>query len=173
MRSLLAAGGLALWAAVAMTFGDWVWATLELRHRMVYGLAHGTLLCLWLGLYLGLLTARVAWTAGIGGLIGLLAAASFYVLAPLLGYSAMFLSWIGLWLALAWLAQPAAGPASAGGRVSWLRALLAASGSGLAFYMVSGIWRTPPSSYVFAWHFVAWTLAFLPGSLALLFRVAR
>ena len=150
-----------------MTFGDWVWEVLALRHRPQYGLAHGALLCLWLGLYLGALSSRVAWGAGAGAIVGFAAAASYYALRPLVGYLAMLVAWIGLWFGLAWLTQHLlAGRVSP--RQALLRAVLAGAGSGAAFYAVSGIWMNPPSEYVYAWHFPAWTIAFLPGSLALL-----
>lgn len=167
--TLILAIGLAVWAAIAMTFGDWLWAALSLRHRMPYGLAHGTLLCLWIGAYMGLVTKRIGFGAVAGAAIGFLAAASFYALAPLLGYSAMFLSWIGLWFGLAWLAQRLFA-ASASPRQALLRAVIAAFGSAAAFYAVSGIWMRPPPTPNYAWNFAAWTIAFLPGSAALLWR---
>jgi hypothetical protein len=169
MKSLGTAVGLALWSAVAMTFGDWVWAALSLTHRPQYGLVHGTLLCFWMGLYLGALSGRVAWGALVGAAIGFAAAASFYGLAPMLGYSAMFASWVGLWFGLAWLTRQLLASRGLSGGHGILRAVLAAVGSGVAFYAVSGIWMRPPSAYEYAWHFAAWTIAFLPGSLALLF----
>jgi hypothetical protein len=99
--SFLIAAGLAVWAAAAMTLGDWIWAVLALRHRPQYGLAHGTLLCLWLGLYIGLASGRVVGGLMRGAGVGFLAAGSFYSLAPLMGYSAMFVSWMLVWFGLA------------------------------------------------------------------------
>jgi len=172
VHSSLVAVGLALWSAAAMTLGDWIWAALALRHRPQYGLAHGTLLCLWMGLYLGLLTRRVAGGAAGGAAVGFLAAGSFYALAPVVGYSAMFASWIFLWMALvaltAWLFRA---------RVStrgWVaRAVVASLGSAAAFYAVSGIWMGASGPPDYAWHFVAWTIAFLPGSLAMLWKTLQ
>jgi hypothetical protein len=44
----------------------------------------------------------------------------------------------------------------------------AAAGSGLAFYLISGIWRPfDPVGWDYAVHFAAWTIAFLPGFTAL------
>jgi len=44
-------------------------------------------------------------------------------------------------------------------------------GSGLAFWAVSGIWtRHDPGGPNYAYNFACWTLAFLPGFLALLLR---
>ena len=60
-------------------------------------------------------------------------------------------------------ARPA-GPAGA-----LARGVLAAVGSGAAFYAISGIWTDPrPGGPDYGHHFLSWTLAFLPGFLALL-----
>ncbi len=85
------------------TFGDFVWARFISSHRAVFGLVHGTLLLMAVGLYLGVLRGRPAFGAVAGATVGLLAAASFYALAPLLGYSAMFVSWMALWIGFAFL----------------------------------------------------------------------
>lgn len=169
MKALLLSAGLALWSAAAMTFGDWLWAALSLQHRAPYGLAHGTLLCLWMGLYLGAIGQRVAMGMIGGAAIGLLAAGSFYAIAPLVGYSAMFASWMLLWFGLVALAERAIT-----GRIhaaSWAaRGVVAAIGSVVAFYAVSGIWMSPPRPPNYVWNFAAWTIAFLPGSIAMLWR---
>jgi hypothetical protein len=168
--SIVLAVGLALWSAAAMTLGDWIWAVLALRHRPEYGLAHGTLLCLWMGLYLGVLARRIIGGVAGGATVGFVAAASFYTLAPVFGYSAMFASWIFLWMALvalaAWLLRARAS------RAGWVaRAVMAAIGSAAAFYAVSGIWMDEVARPNYVWHFAAWTIAFLPGSLAMLWQV--
>src|SRR5688572_23947257 len=95
------AGALVL--AALSTLGDYVWARFVPAHRAVFGLAHGTLLLLALGLYLGVLRGRAAFGALGGAAVGFLAAASFYALAPAMGYGAMFASWMALWLGFAWL----------------------------------------------------------------------
>jgi hypothetical protein len=172
MRDVPMAVGAAVWAAAAMTFGDWLWAVLELRHRPPYGLAHGTLLCLWMGLYFGVVASRPVAGALWGALVGLLAAASFYVLMPVLGYSAMFLSWVGLWFGLAAVVQRLFGQRMAT-RPALTRAFLAAASSGVAFYAVSGIWMGRPAEVNYAWNFSAWSIAFAPGCLALLCCVVR
>ena len=42
-------------------------------------------------------------------------------------------------------------------------------GSGLGFYLISGIWRPfNPQGWDYAVHFLSWTIAYLPGFLALL-----
>ena len=104
-----------------------------------------------------------------GALVGLLAAASFYALAPLLGYSAMFVSWMALWIGFAFLDAKLRGAAAA--RETLVRGVLAAIGSGIAFWAISGIWLRPsPGGPRYAYNFACWTLAFLPGFLALLLR---
>jgi hypothetical protein len=161
--------GAALTALVS-TLGDWVWATWIPRHRPVFGLAHGTLLCLWIGLFLGLLAARPGRGALGGAAIGFLCAGGFYALAPFAGYSAMFVLWSVLWMLLGALygrvliRQDRLGSAL-------LRGALAAVGSGLAFYAISDIWLAPPPGGPrYPVHLVSWTLAYLPGFLALLLR---
>jgi hypothetical protein len=157
----------ALLLAALSTLGDFVWARFELKHRAVSGLVHGTLLLLALGLYLGWVRGRPGPGAVGGAGVGLLAAASFYLMAPFLGYSAMFVSWMALWIGFALLdARLRRGVSS---REVLTRGLLAALGSGLAFWAISGIWTNPaPGGPRYAYHFLCWTLAFLPGFLALL-----
>ena len=75
-------GALAL--AALNTFGDFLWARFVSQHRTVLGLIHGTVLLLALGLFLGLLRSRPLRGALSGAAVGLLAALSFYALAPLL-----------------------------------------------------------------------------------------
>jgi len=168
MSGLIRTISAALILAAVSTLGDFVWATWIPRHRMAYGLAHGTLLFLVVGLVLGGFTRRVVAGGAIGAAIGFLAAGSFYLLAPLAGYSVMFLSWFAIWIALgftyAWLAG-AQGPM----RPVVLRGLAAAVASGLAFYLISGIWMPfNPAGWDYAWHFAAWTFAYGAGFAALL-----
>jgi hypothetical protein len=49
--------------------------------------------------------------------------------------------------------------------------VLAAIGSGLGFYAISGIWMPfNPHGWDYARHFIYWTIAYLPGFAALLTR---
>jgi len=159
--------------ALVSTLGDFIWATWIPRHRPVYGLTHGTLLFLAVGLYLGVLTRRPAPGAMLGAALGFLAAGSFYVLAPLAGYSVMFVSWFGIWIALAFAYGWLCGDASPT-RALVLRGLAAAVASGLAFYLVSGIWRPfDPVGWDYVWHFAAWTFAYFTGFASLLMGPAH
>lgn len=163
----------ALAIAGVSTLGDFIWATWIPRHRWYYGLAHGTLLFLAVGLYLGSRTNRAMLGAIGGAAIGLLAAAGFYVLAPAVGYSAMFVLYFAAWMALGVLASRMAEPPIAL-RQALIRGLLAAIGSGVAFYAISGIWFPfRPRGWDYAVHFGSWTVAYLPGFLALLVRFRR
>jgi hypothetical protein len=161
----------ALFMAAVSTLGDFIWAHWISHHRMVFGLTHGALLFLCVGLYLGAVAKRPAMGAVGGVLIGFAAAGGFYLLAPFVGYSAMFVMWFALWAALAslyrWLQN-----ASAVDRTTFARGISAAVLSGVAFYAVSGIWRPfHPRGWDYAVHFVSWTVAFLPGFASLI--VAR
>jgi len=163
----------ALAMAGVSALGDFIWATWIPRHRWYFGLAHGTLLFLALGLYLGMRVGRTRTGAVGGAAIGFLAAGSFYVLAPMVGYNVMFVVYFATWIALAGLASRLAGPRVATAD-ALVRGLLAAIGSGLAFYAVSGIWFPfRPHGWDYAVHFGRWTLAYLPGLVALLVRRPR
>jgi hypothetical protein len=158
----------ALLIAGVSTVGDFIWAMWIPRHRWFFGLVHGTLLFLALGLYLGMRVNRAREGALGGAVVGCLAAASFYALAPLTGYSAMFIVYFALWITLAYLVSRLAGPRVALAE-TLARGLVAAVGSGAAFYAVSGIWFPfQPRGWDYAVHFGSWTLAYLPGFLALL-----
>lgn len=168
MTGVAASIGGSLAIAAASTLGDFIWATWIPRHMAVYGLTHGTLLFLAIGLFLGTVAGRPAADGPGGAVIGALAAGTFYLLAPLAGFSTMFVAWIGAWVALAALYGGLSGP-GIGFRAVAGRGAIAAVASGLAFYSISGIWRPfDPQGWDYAVHFGAWTLAYLPGFGALL-----
>lgn len=146
--------------AAVSTLGDFVWAGLDLRHRVVYGLAHGAILFASIGAYFGVLEKRLVSGAMFGAGIGLAAAGTFYVLAPIAGYSVMFFVWAFVWIALAFVA---------GNRPALWRGVFAMIGSGLGFYLISGIWRPfDPQGWDYAIHFLSWAFAYLPGFAAIL-----
>jgi len=161
----------ALWAATLSTLGDWIWARFIPAHRPVYGLIHGTALCLGIGLALGLVRGRALKGALAGAAIGLGAAGGYYMLARLMGYTAMFVLWMGLWVAFGLLVARGLGEPRQTTAAGWIRGALAAMGSGLAFYAISGIWtRHRAGGPDYPYNFACWTVAFLPGFLALLLR---
>jgi hypothetical protein len=163
----------ALLLAAVNTLGDFVWARYVTRHRMAYGLVHGTVLLMALGLYLGVVRRRPLAGALGGAAVGLAAAASYYLLARFIGVTAMVVAWMGLWTSFA-LLDPVVLRGERLTRSALVRGLLAAVGSGAAFYAISGIWtHHPPGGPNYAYHFLCWTLAFLPGLLALLVRSGR
>jgi len=163
-----------LWAAALSTFGDFVWARFIPSHRPMFGLIHGAVLCLGIGLYLGALRRLPVRGSLMGAAIGLLAAAGFYGLAPLVGYSAMFVLWMALWAAFGVLEGRGLGAPTTPLAEAVVRGLLAASGSGVAFYLISGIWTRPsPGGPDYFHHFLCWTIAFLPGFSFLLARKPR
>ena len=155
--------------AALMTLGDFVWARWITQHRAVYGLVHGSAFCLGIGLYLGSLRGGARRGALAGPAIGLGAAAGYYALATIMGYAAMFVMWMVLWVAFGLLEGRGLGEPRTGTAEALLRGALAAVGSGLGFYAISGIWTehgSAPPSYPF--HYLCWTVALLPGFLALL-----
>ena len=162
----------ALLTAAASTLGDFVWAGLHLRHRVAYGLLHGTLLFLCIGAFFGALHHRAKLGAAVGAAIGAVSAGSFYVLAPIAGYSVMFVVWAFIWLALAVLVRRLLPPAPASWRDTLIRGGAAMAGCGVGFYLISDIWRPfNPRGWDYAVHFVSWLVAYIPGFAALL--VAR
>ena len=167
----------ALLLAGVSTLGDFIWAFYRLEHRPVYGLVHGALLCSAIGLYLGLLRGRLVHGAIGGVAIGLGAAAGFYGLAHFAGIAAMLPAWMALWIGFALLdARVLTDPPRRAPRIHTvlLRGTVAAVASGLAFYAISGIWLGGGAgSPNYALHLASWTVAFLPGFLALLVTPAR
>jgi hypothetical protein len=174
----------ALTLGAVMTIGDWTWAVLNLRHTVVKGLIHGAVMCLFLGAAIGIYERRPLAGTIVGPVIGVIAAGVFYLLAPWLRLSAMFPAWMLFWICFALLqarlrderasarlrsVQPLAASARQAGR-----GIVAAVLSGAAFYAISGIWtRHDPSGPNYAWNFVAWSFAFLPGFVTLFWTPAR
>lgn len=158
------------------TLGDLVWAWWIPGHRPLFGLVHGAVLCAVLGLTLAVLVGapprRLLRAAAGETVVGLVAAGSFYLLLPVVGWGAMFAAWMVLWLLTAFLvARMAPTPEPVGTTV--VRGLVAAILSGLAFWTISGIWLSPPPDGPdYVWNLAAWSFAFLPGFGALLLRRA-
>jgi hypothetical protein len=169
MAGILQAVAGALLMAALNTFGDWVWAHYGLRHRAALGLAHGALLCLGIGGYLGALRRRALQAALAGAAVGFAAALGFYALAPLLRMYAMFPAWMALWAGFALLQARVLCQPPAGRREALTRGALAAVLSGAAFYAISGIWTRPrPGGPDYVTNFLSWSVAFLPAFVALL-----
>jgi hypothetical protein len=168
-------GALAL--AALSTLGDFVWANWEVRHLALYGVLHGMALFMAIGFILGMRQGvnRAATGALLGVIAGALAAGSFYAMRPLLGYSAMFASWMLVWIALGIIGTMLATPDASmkAGlllRRALTRGLAAALLSGAAFYAVSGMWMpfNPQGWGDYAEHFARWTVAYFPAFAALL-----
>jgi hypothetical protein len=154
--------------AAIMTLGDLAWAALHIHHGTTYGIVHGAAMCLCIGLAIGLRARRRLLAAIAGLLIGIIAAGTFYVLAPVLHWGAMFPAWMLLWLLFALLQKLLASRERIG--VTLKRGILAAVLSGFAFYLISDIWiheARHPATLV---HVGAWAFAFLPGFAALFVR---
>ena len=165
MRPILLAS---LAIAALSTLGDFIWATWLPEHRAIYGFAHGLLLFCAVGLVFGLLAGRPGAGAAAGAAIGAGAAGAYYLFSPFFGYATMFVVWFAIWMALG-AAYARLSGTKAPARVVLARGLMAAASSGLAFYLISGIWNPfDPQGADYLVHFAAWTFAYFPGFAALL-----
>lgn len=154
--------------ATLSTIADYVWYLDIPRHQVLSGSIHGASLFAALGAYLG-------WRKGkpgvglLGGLLsGVLAALSFYALAPLGGYNMMLVSWLLLWILLAALQTHLDGrldiPKALGRGV--VTSIAAALGFAVVLFQLYRQW--PPETFSVFRHFVAWSMAYLPGLYVLL-----
>ena len=160
----------ALAIAALSTLGDYLWANVIPHRVAIYGIAHGLVLFLTVGLCLGLPARRPIAGALGGAVAGLSSAGLFYMIQPLVGYAtAMFLLFFALWIELGLLTGRILQRRDRIGAVL-VRSALAAVGSGLGFYAISGIWFPfNPHGWDYAVHFAYWTIAYLPGFAALLY----
>jgi len=156
--------------AVLSTAADYVWFLDIPQHQVLSGSIHGAVLFAALGAYLGWRKGKIG-VGLLGGLLsGVLAALSFYALAPLGGYNMMLVSWLLLWIMLAALQTYLDGRldiARALGR-GIVTAIVAAIGFGLVLFQLYRGW--PPENFSVIRHFVAWAIAYLPGLYVLLRR---
>ena len=156
--------------ATLSTIADYVWFLNIPQHQVLSGAIHGSTLFAALGAYLGWRKGK----AGIGlagGLAsGLIAALSFYALAPVGGYNVMLVSWVLLWILLAALQTYLDGRldiAKAAGR-GIVTSIAAALGFIVVLFQLYRRW--PPETFSVFTHFVAWAMAYLPGLYVLLKR---
>ena len=163
------AGAVALGAL--NTLGDWIWAHFLRDGAVLPGVLHGVVIFAALAFVLAASAGtRRAWRVLLPSLplAGLVIAAAFYPIAMAVGYlNGLLVTWVAMWLSLALLQRIARDRSEQASR-SLLRGGLAAVGSGLAFWAVSGMWTQPSPTINYAWHFLCWTFAFLPGFCALL-----
>jgi hypothetical protein len=152
-----------------MTLGDFAWAALHIQHRIAYGLIHGAAMCLCVGLAIGIRARRALPAAIAGPVIGVIAALVFYALVRPLGWGALFPAWMLLWVLFGVLQQRLEKTDRSG--TALMRGIAAALLSGGAFYLISGIWTRDSHLHPrLAFHFAAWSFAFLPGFAALFWR---
>lgn len=154
--------------ATLSTIADYVWFLDIPRHQVLSGSIHGAALFSALGAYLGWRKGKLV-IGLLGGLAsGVLAALSFYALAPLGGYNMMLVSWLILWIMLAWLQTYLDGRwdmAKGLGR-GVVTAVVAALGFAVVLFQLYRGW--PPETFPVFKHFVAWSMAYLPGLYVLL-----
>ena len=156
--------------ATLSTVADYVWFLDIPQHQVLSGSIHGAVLFAALGAYLGWRKGKFAIGLAGGLLSGVIAALSFYALAPLGGYNMMLVSWVLLWILLAALQTHLDGkldPARAVGR-GVITAIAAGLGFGVVLFQLYRGW--PPAEFPVFKHFVAWSMAYLPGLYVLLKR---
>jgi hypothetical protein len=156
--------------ATLSTIADYVWFLDIPRHQVTSGSIHGASLFAALGAYLGWRKGKLLVGLAGGLASGLIAALSFYALAPLGGYNMMLVSWLVLWILLAGLQTYLDGRvdvARALGR-GLVTAVVAGLGFGVVLFQLYRGW--PPETFSVFKHFVAWSMAYLPGLYVLLKR---
>ena len=154
--------------ATLSTAADYVWFLDIPQHQVLSGSIHGAVLFGALGAYLGWRRGKLGIGLAGGLLSGVSAALSFYALAPLGGYNMMLVSWVLLWIMLAALQTYLDGRldvAKAVGR-GLMTSIAAALGFAVVLFQLYRSW--PPESFSFFRHFVAWSMAYLPGLYVLL-----
>ena len=154
--------------AVLSTVADYVWFLNIPQHQVSSGMIHGSVLFAALGGYLGWRKGKAV-AGAIGGLMsGMLAALSFYALAPIGGYSMMIVSWVLLWIMLAALQTHLNGRLDMPKAIG--RGLVTSIAAGLGFAVVLfQLYRGwPPAEFPAFRHLVAWSMAYLPGLYVLL-----
>jgi hypothetical protein len=154
----------AMFLGAVSTLGDFIWAAFQVRHRTAYGLLHGAVICLCIGIVVGWRRRRLTAGAVTGPAIGVAAAGLFYVLAPFIRSGAMYLAWMFFWCCFALLQEQLS--VSRDYRFMAVRGLAAALASGAAFYAL-GIWREDPGTQNYLVNFIYWSFTFLPGFFAL------
>ena len=156
-----------VFVALVATIGDYLWFENNVRHTALHGVVHGAALLLSVGLVLGQQTGQ--WIRGaLGGVFaGVAGALAFYAVVGLMGYlGALIAAWVFMWIVLAAVSAWVRGYLPQVPR--WMApGLVAAIGSGITFYLVSGIWTDHPEARNYLWHLVAWTIAWAPGIVAL------
>jgi hypothetical protein len=156
--------------ATLSTIADYIWFLDIPGHQVMSGSIHGASLFAALGAYLGWRKGKIG-VGLVGGLLsGVLAALSFYALAPIGGYNMMLVSWLLLWIMLAALQTHLEGRldlAKAFGR-GIITAIVAAIGFAIVLFQLYRRW--PPETFSFVRHFAAWAIAYLPGLYVLLKR---
>jgi hypothetical protein len=156
--------------ATLSTIADYIWFLDIPGHQVMSGSIHGAALFAALGGYLGWRKGKTLIGLGGGLVSGVAAALSFYLLAPIGGYNMMLASWLILWIMLAGLQTYLDGrfvlsKALARGTVT---AIVAGLGFAVVLFQLYRRW--PPETFSVFRHFVAWSMAYLPGLWVLLKR---
>lgn len=156
--------------ATLSTIADYIWFLDIPRHQVLSGSIHGASLFAALGAYLGWRKGKIAIGLFGGLLSGVIAALSFYALAPIGGYNMMLVSWLLLWILLAALQTYLDGRLDLAKAIArgLITAVVAAVGFAIVLFQLYRSW--PPETFSVLRHFAAWSVAYLPGLYVLLKR---
>ena len=156
--------------AALSTVADYVWFLDIPQHQVLSGSIHGAVLFAALGAYLGWRKGQLG-VGAIGSLLsGMIAALSFYALAPIGGYSMMLVSWVLLWILLAALQTHLDGTLNSARAIGRGLVTSIAAGLGFAVVLFQLYKGWPPPEFPVFKHFIAWAMAYLPGLYVLLKR---
>ena len=157
--------------ATLSTVADYVWFLDIPQHQVSSGAIHGATLFAALGAYLGWRKGKIG-VGALGGLLsGLVAALSFYVLAPFGGYNddaRLVAAAVDHARGAADLSRWPSRPGEGDRPRHHHRRSSPALGFGVVLFQLYRGW--PPETFSFFKHFVAWSMAYLPGLYVLLKR---
>ena len=151
------------------TIADVVSSELKLASRPVYVLARIVLICYCVGGIVGARARQLLMGSAGGVMIGVVVTAVYYLLVPVLGWTALALAWTMFWLAFSLLEALLSGGSIVAAVVQGMAAALLSGG---LYYGIGNLW--PPargSEDPAIWRgLVSWSASFLPGFVVLFWR---
>ena len=150
------------------TIADVVSTELKVGSSPVYILARVLIICYCVGGIVGA-RGRQMLMGSVGGvMIGAVVSATYYLLAPSLGWWAVAPAWSIFWLAFSLLDALVHGGTIAGAVIQALAAILLSAGF---YFGITNLWPPERGSDPSIWRALAsWSFTFLPGFIVLFWR---